>query len=178
MRDGLYLYQLSINNFQLGGALVLLMFWYKYLSFPTTTIIAHVLSSVVQLAAALSLSNMVVIVGGSSADVFFMNCQSLETGWLLAHYQWYYTLTSLRLTGETTGCTLILYVWVGSLCEISFVYTVFCFERMWGGSWKNTRLYVSLSLPLITAGSPCDLGFLHPVSYRTEFLESEKCFHC
>lgn len=66
---------------------------------------------------------------------------------------------SLGLTGETRVVTLILYVQVVSLCDVYVL--IQC------SAWKGSEVAAVKTQGCMyrpTAGAPCGLGFLHPVS--------------
>lgn len=102
-------------------------------------------SSVVELVLALSLCIMVVIDGGAIVQVSLWMVKALERDWtLLLHpnvnvVQW--IIRQERCGDFDAACVSSEPVWC------AFVYTVFCFEKKWGCSCKNRRLYVSSGSP-------------------------------
>lgn len=138
----------------------------------------------VELALALSLSSMVIIVGG------VLQCRCFLYEWSkLCSSDWRLTVNGVRphsctptsklslgLTGETRVVTLILYVWVVSLCDVYVCIQCSALKGSVVAAVKTQGCMYLQAPPSPTAGSPCDLGFLHPVSYRTEVLREWEMF--
>lgn len=119
-----------------------------------------------KLASAPSLSSIVAIFLASAADVFPWHGQSLDS-WLAING--FVPQHPPRSTGKTSGGALILNVRVGGQCDMHLRTRCSVLKGCEVAAGKTQGTQVSSSVPLVTAGSLCDLGSRQPVSHRTQF---------